>query len=245
MRRKRTGTSKAGATTSLARILRILESFYGKPEAPPATDPFEQIVFENAAYLADDAQREGALRALKRETGLDPARILAAPRARLLEIARRASIVPTNTVEKLRRTATIVLEDFGGDLDGALRCAPREAIKALKKFPSIGDPGAEKVLLFSRVLPVLALDSNALRVLLRLGFGKEERNYTKSYRAAQEAAALQLPKECETLIHAYQLLRRHGQELCKRNHPRCEACPVRRDCVYFKSLSTPSSRSTP
>ena len=34
-----------------------------------------------------------------------------------------------------------------------------------------GEPGAEKVLLFSGSAPVLALDSNALRVLLRLGFG--------------------------------------------------------------------------
>lgn len=232
--RRKTDASGASVITPLARILGILRRLYRKPEALSATDPFEQILFENAAYLADDARREEVFRALKRETGLNPARILSTPRARLHQIARRASILPAATVEKLRQIATIALEDFGGDLDEALRREPREAIRALKKFPSIGNPGADKILLFSRILPVLALDSNALRVLLRLGFGKEDRNYAKSYSAAQEAASRQLPKACGILIEAHQLLRRHGQELCKRTHPCCEACPLRPDCVYFK-----------
>jgi endonuclease III len=72
---------------------------------------------------------------------------------------------------------------------------------------------------------------------LRLGFGAIEKSYTKSYRSAQEAAAGQIPRDCGALIEAYQLLRRHGQELCKTNHPHCEACPVRAECVYFKTVS--------
>ncbi len=102
----------------------------------------------------------------------------------------------------------------------------------MKKFPSIGDPGAEKILLFSRNLPVLALDSNGLRVLIRLGYGKEDKNYTKQYRSAQEAVDFELQRDCGWLTEAHQLLRRHGQELCKRNHPLCEACPLRPECAY-------------
>jgi hypothetical protein len=33
-------------------------------------------------------------------------------------------------------------------------------------FPMIGEPGAEKILLFSGVLPVPALESNGVRVLV-------------------------------------------------------------------------------
>ena len=43
----------------------------------------------------------------------------------------------------------------------------------LKKFPAIGDPGVDKILLLTRTEPVMALDSNGLRVLVRLGFGAE------------------------------------------------------------------------
>jgi endonuclease III len=220
----------------LSRFLEALRKLYGRPQPPVVTDPFEQILFENVAYLADDVRRSEAFRLLKERTGLKPEKILATPRATLQEIARRG-ITPAATAEKLREIAAIALDEFGGDLSEVLGGPPEEARKALKKFPSIGDPGAEKILLFSGALPVLALDSNGLRVLFRLGFGKEDKSYAKSYRSAQAAAEVQLPKDCGVLIEAYQLLRRHGRELCKTKHPRCEACPVRPDCVYFKTIS--------
>jgi endonuclease III len=227
------------ATTRLTGILRTFEAFYGKPAPPEVTDPLEQILFENVAYLANDARRTEAFRLLKKLTGLKPERILAASPAALQEIGAKG-IMAGNTVDKLREIAAIALEDFGGNVSGVLGRPPGDAIKALKKFPSIGDPGAEKILLFSGALPVLALDSNGLRVLLRLGFGREEKNYSKSYRSAQEAAARDVPPDCSSLIEAHQLLRRHGQELCKTNHPCCEACPARVECLYFETVSRKS-----
>src|SRR5262249_35187496 len=108
-----------------------------------------------------------------------------------------------------------------------------------KKFPSIGEPGAEKILLLSETLPVLALESNGLRVLLRLGFGKEEKSYARSYRSAQEAASRELPNTCGGVVDAQLPLRRHGRQRCKRNHPLGEACPLRPDGSYYRSLSPP------
>jgi endonuclease III len=224
--------------TPLGGILRTLRAFYGKPAPPAVTEPFEQILLENVAYLPKDAARTEAFAELKRRTGLKPAKILAAPRASLHEVARRG-ITPAATVEKLLEIAAIAQDEFGGNLSGVLSGPPAEARKALKRFPSIGDPGAEKILLFSGSLPVLALDSNALRVLLRLGFGKEDKSYAKSYRSAQAAAEVDLPKEVAVLIEAHQLLRRHGQELCKTSHPRCDSCPVRAECIYFETMSRP------
>jgi endonuclease III len=226
----------AAAPRTLPRALKALRTIYGKPSAPRRTDPFELILYENVAYLASDARRDEAFAALGQRVGLTPEEILAAPPAVLREIAARG-ILPAGTVEKLREIAAIAMEDFGGDLSPILRLPPKEATRALTKFPSIGEPGAEKILLFSGALPVLALDSNGLRVLLRLGFGKEEKSYAKSYRLAQEAAARALPRTRKALIEAHLLLRRHGQELCRRNHPLCEACPLRPGCRYYLSLS--------
>ena len=231
--------SKKKTEAPLGGILRTLRAFYGKPEPPAVTDPFEQILLENVAYLAADAARVQAFAELKKRTGLKPARILAAPRPALHEIASRG-ITPAATVEKLLEIAAIAQDEFEGDLSGVLAGPPGEARKDLKKFPSIGDPGAEKILLFSGRHPVLALDSNGLRVLLRLGYGREDKSYAKSYRSAQAVAEVELPKDCGLLIEAYQLLRRHGQELCKTRHPRCESCPVRAQCVYFEKMSAPA-----
>ena len=220
----------------LPRILEALRKLYGRPRRPSVSDVFGLILHENVAYLASEERREEAFALLEKRVGLSPRDILAAPAPALREIAGRG-ILPSGTVEKLREIAAIAVEEFGGDLSGILRLPTKDAIRALRKFPSIGQPGAEKILLYSGTLPVLALDSNGLRVLLRLGFGTEEKSYAKSYRSAQEAAARELPKTCRALVEAHLLLRRHGQDLCKRNHPRCEACPLRLDCQYYCAQS--------
>jgi len=141
--------------------------------------------------------------------------------------------VPELSVEKLRRSAEIALEAFGGDLRPILRLPLAQAKKALKKFPAIGDPGAEKILLFCRAYPALALESNGLRVLLRLGYGEEKPNYSTTYRLVQEAIEGELVKEYSWLIKAHQLLRRHGQELCRRTKPQCEKCPFMKECPWY------------
>jgi endonuclease-3 len=223
------------APSRLQAFIGSLEAFYGRLAKPAPTDPLEMILWENIAYLADDARRAQAWETFRKRIGTTPEEILAAPRAELMTIA-RAGILAADRVEKIREIAAIALHEFGGDLNKALDEGPTRAKKALKKFPSIGDPGAEKILLFSRREPVLALDSNGLRVLLRLGYGKEDKNYSTSYRSAQEATRAEWKRDFDWLIAAHQLLRLHGQELCKRTRPRCEACPLRGECAYYRSL---------
>ena len=56
--------------------------------------------------------------------------------------------------------------NFGGDLACILKLPPQKAKKLLMRFPMIGEPGAGKILLFSGVLAVLALES-AVSVFLQ------------------------------------------------------------------------------
>ena len=93
------------------------------------------------------------------------------------------------SAEKLLTIAKIAHEEFQSDLSSVLRKLLPQAKKALKKFPSIGEPGAEKILLFTRSYPVLALDSNGLRVLCRVGFAEEQKNYSATYRLVQDSAS--------------------------------------------------------
>jgi endonuclease-3 len=109
-----------------------------------------------------------------------------------------------------------------------------KAKKALQKFPGIGGPGAEKILVFSRTYPVLALESNGLRVLLRLGFREEQKSYSTTCRLVQKAAGEGLDNDYPWLIQAHLLLRRHGQELCKRSKPECSKCPLAPDCEFYQ-----------
>ena len=223
------------AVPDLQKIVARLAAHYGKPKPPITTDPFELILLENVAYLVSDERREEAFSALRQHAGTKPHEILAAAHDEILQATRLGGMHPEQRVNRLREIALIAMNEFDGDLAQALKRPLPKAKQALRKFSSIGEPSAEKILLFTRSYPVLGLDSNGLRVLVRLGLGEEKKNYTATYRSIQEAIRDQLPEDYDWLISAHVLLRQHGKELCKTNAPLCEKCPVRQSCAYFKS----------
>jgi endonuclease-3 len=219
----------------LGLALSKVEEYYGRPKPPQFAGPLEMILWEVVAYLADDTRRRIAFEALRERVGLTPEEILAAPKKLLIDITRMGgAIAAEERAERLQATAQLTLDEFGGDLASVLKLPPQKAKRLLMRFPMIGEPGAEKILLFSGVFPVLALESNGVRALVRLGIGEDRKSYAATYRSVREATFGQLPEDCKLLTRAHLLLRRHGQELCLRNGPACHACVVNSDCPYFQ-----------
>lgn len=224
---------------NLPDLISRLEAFYGTPQPPTVTDPFEMILWENVAYLVDDERRARVFARLQEMVELDPEEILATPPRVLAEVISDGGMQPDMRAGKLIAAADEVLQLGVEGLRELVRTAPEKARKKLKRFPGIGEPGADKILLFSHAIRTLAPDSNALRTLVRLGFGEEDENYGRMYRSAANAVASQLPPDFPWLIRAHQLLRRHGQEICKRTVPLCEACPLTEGCRWFVERSAP------
>ena len=226
----------ASVPPSLNKIVSRLVKHYGKPKPPITTDPFELVLLENVAYLVSDERREEAFTALREHSGTKPHEILAASNEKILKATKLGGMHPEQRVHRLKEIALIAMNEFEGDVQQVLRLLPLpKAKQALRKFPSIGEPSAEKILLFAGVYPVLGLESNGVRVLLRLGFGEEKKNYSATYRSVQEAIGSQPKKDFAWLIDAHLLLRQHGKELCKTNNPKCDECSVRSDCVWLQN----------
>ncbi len=222
----------------LPELVSRLEALYGPPAPPAVTDPFEMVLWENVAYLVDDDRRAQVFARLREEVGLDPEDLLGTPTPVLAGVIRDGGMQPEHRAEKLTKAASTALAVGLDSLRELIRTAPDKARKALQRFPGIGEPGADKILLFSQAKRTLAPDSNALRVLVRLGFGEEDENYGRMYRSASEAVAPHLPEDFPGLIRAHQLLRRHGQEICRRGAPLCEACPLTDGCQWFLGRRT-------
>jgi len=219
--------------TSLTAIIGRLERHYGPPRREPPAGPFEMILWEIVAYLTDDCTRRAAFLALKTKTDCDPRRILATPLAELEKITRLGGAIASGErAGRLHLAARQVLEDFGGDLAATLRLPLPKAKKALMKFPMTGEPGAEKILLLCGAHPVLALDSNGLRVLQRLGFGQPQKSYAAAYRAVREAVLDEPATEIGFLQDAHLFLRIHGQRVCTRTRPACPDCPLTSLCPF-------------
>jgi endonuclease-3 len=217
-------------TWTLGEAIERLHGTYGRPEPPPSDDPFDLVLLENVAYLADSPARRDAFEMLEDEIGTSPHEILEAP-LRDLERVTSKGILGAKFAGKLRECARIAHEEFGGDLDDVIHEPLAVAKKALQKFPGIGEPGAEKILLFSGRHALLAPESNGLRVLVRLGLVREDKSYAKTYASAREAAK-SLPATPRAMQEAHLLLQLHGQTLCKRNDPRCSACPLASGCAH-------------
>jgi len=217
----------------MARVLTQLEKFYGKPKPPRPASAYEMVLHRLSGYPQSDVNCEKGFAALKKEIGSKPEDILEAPVEKLREAMRAGGIVPELRAQRLREIATRVETEFGGDLNALLKRPVAEAKKALRKFPTLGEAGAEKILLFTKTAPVAAVPSNCIHVPLRLGFGRESKNWAASYKSAQEAIRAELPKTCEAQLRAYLLFKQHGQTLCKSARPKCEECPVTDECRYF------------
>src|SRR6185436_2622978 len=104
-------------------------------------------------YLVDDERRARAFAVLKKRVGLTPAKLRAARPEVLHEVAALGGMHPSQRAERLREIGEIALE-LRDDLRGVLALPPAKARRALRKFPGIGEPGAEKILLFTETEPV-------------------------------------------------------------------------------------------
>lgn len=212
---------------------RTLGRFHGRPPRPVSRDPFRLILYEQVAYLVPDPIRRAAFKRLQTEVGLTAEAILAAPAATLRSIARAGgSIGVLERAARIRESAELVASRWGGDLGRALSLPLREARKALTAFPMIGPPGADRILAVTGAHAVFGLDSNGLRVCVRLGWGKETAGYSTSYRSVQEAVADQLPTRPARLADLAALLRKHGETVCRRSAPDCPACPLALRCRH-------------
>jgi endonuclease III len=218
-------------TSKLQRILAALRKYHGNVAPPPAKNAFELVIWEKVAYLTTDERRAAAFELMRKRVGLTPRAILAAEQSTLVEVlASSGAIGVESRVNNLVAAAELVVDEFDGSLDEVCSRPLNEAKKQLKRIYGIGDPGAEKILLLMRRHAVLGVDSNGLRVLQRLGYGTESKNYSAAYKSATAAALPELGADVGQLVEANVLLRRHGQTICKASAPMCDACVIRSVC---------------
>jgi endonuclease-3 len=224
-------SAKRSAPRGLKAAIAKLATLYPSPK--PMSDPLALIVWENIGYLIDDTRRAALFEEFRTRVGLDADKIMRAQSSVLLDIAKRGGMNPGTRVSRLKNIAAIARECDGGLLSTLKSLPLPKARTLLKKFPGIADPGADRILLFSGVSVQPALESNGLRVLVRLGFAPQQSSYGASYKAAVAVLEEQGTMERDWLMQAYVVLRAHGHALCKRAAPNCIACPLDKSCAHL------------
>jgi A/G-specific adenine glycosylase len=125
---------------------------------------------------------------------------------------------------RLREAAVAIVERHGGLVPGDLA--------ELRALPGVGEYTAAAVASFAHRQRHVVLDTNVRRVIERILGGRElpPNSLTKAERARAEAL---LPADAEAAatwnIAAMEL----GALVCTSTNPRCDLCPVRRDCAWL------------
>lgn len=223
----------AQSRISVPDLLDRLEKFYGPQEPAFPVEPYEFLVWWHCGYPASDAACEKGWKHLKQQVGIEPHQLLAASPAKIAAALKAGGMVPELRAERLKEIAMRVKDEFGGDLRSALTGPLAKVRKTLKSFPGIADPGADRILLFAGIAPLVAVPSNCTHVLIRILQGPEGENYLAGYREAQRAIAAEVPEKSDSRMGAYLLLKTHGQQTCKRTNPKCLECPVKSKCAFF------------
>jgi endonuclease III len=221
-----------GETHPLGEVLKRLEGHYGPQQATWPTDPYSFIVWWHCGYPASDAACEKGWKALNEQVGVTPEAILAATNAQLAQAMKPGGMVPELRAVRLKDITARVQDEFKGDLRANLPKNAKLARKELKKFSNIADPGADRILLFANIEPIAAVPSNCPHVLVRIQHGAERENYGVTYKEAQQGIEEGTKADFAARQRAYLLLKRHGQEICKRK-PKCEVCPVSAMCAFY------------
>ena len=218
---------------SVAALLDQLEAFYGPQQPDWPTDPYLFRIWWHCGYPASDASCQKGWESLNRQIGTGLAQLLSAPMPKLSAALKPGGMVPELRAMRVKEIAARVKDEFGGDLRAALSGPLAKVRKLLKAFPNIADPGADRILLFAGTAPLAAVPSNCPHVLVRLMHGQEHENYGRTYREAQQLIEENIPATLDARTRAYLLLKRHGQDVCKRTKPKCDKCIVSSACAYF------------
>jgi endonuclease III len=220
-------------TPALPKILDRLESHYGPQQPAFPTDPYQFLLWWHCGYPASDANCAKGWHSLNTELGTAPESLLSAAPKQLAAALQPGGMVPELRALRLKEVAARAQRECASNLRAHLAAVPlTQARKLLVKFPGIAGPGADRILRFAGIAPLPAVPSNCTQVLPRIQRVAAIINYNAAYRTSSEWIASELPETVEARTRAYLLIKRHGQELCKRTNPKCDLCPVRPNCRF-------------
>lgn len=215
------------AATRLPAIQAAVLEWYAANARPLAfrrtTDPWAVLLSE---VIAQQTQAARAAEAWERLIALFPTPASMAAVSPATVIREWRGLGYNRRALALHRAATAIVERHGGRVP--------DDLSELTALPGIGPYTARAVLAIAFDQPVAALDTNIRRVLARLApgapWGAATQPWADGFVPAHAAAAW---------THALMDL---GATICRKQRPRCEACPLRPLCPFEPTAVEPTTR---
>ena len=205
----------------LMAMYRALFKAYGPQHWWPGDTPFEVMVgavlTQNTAWV----NVEKAIKNLKRERLLSPARLRdVAPRRLALLI--RPSGTFNIKANRLAHLMTFLGGRYKGSIARMLRDDPGELRKGLLHVNGIGPETADSIILYAVGKPLFVVDAYTKRIFSRHGLVSEGARYDD----VQQLFMGSLLPDAGLFNEYHALLVKVGKIHCKKSLPRCNGCPL-------------------
>ena len=133
---------------------------------------------------------------------------------------------------RLRECAQVIVRDFGGSVP--------DSYEALLALPGIGPYTASALASFQFHERIPVLDTNIRRVFARVRDGVEFARRSAPSRAEYAAALDWLPENGADCARWNVAIMEFGALVCTQRSPKCQDCPLRKDCAWAKAGFPPA-----
>ena len=133
---------------------------------------------------------------------------------------------------RLRECAQVIVRDFGGSVP--------DSYEALLALPGIGPYTASALASFQFHERIPVLDTNIRRVFARVRDGVEFARRSAPSRTEFAAAVDWLPENGVDCARWNVAIMEFGALVCTQRSPKCQDCPLRKDCAWAKAGFPPA-----
>ena len=209
------------------RTMRRLETLYAPESWARGMTPFEILVSTILSQSTTVANERRGFEDLKAELGrVTPERVARASSGTVARAIWHAGLA-RQKAPRIRTVAKIVSERWGGRLDAILSQPTDRAREALLSLPGVGPKTADVVLAMAGGHATFPVDTHVARIARRWNLVARG-----DYETIRTALERWTPPARRIAWHLAMIA--HGRTLCTARNPRCDVCPVRRDCDWYR-----------
>jgi len=210
------------------RVHRALIKLYGEPKPRRRRDALSQLVHTILSQSNTDINTDRTFAQLRAKFSTWE-QVRDAPRRDVVRAIRSAGLANTKAprIQAILRQLT---KERGKLSLNFLRKMPvGDARNYLLGLKGVGPKTAAIVLLFTFGMPAFPVDTHVYRVTKRLGWIDAHASREKAHKILESV----VPPKLYYPLHLN--LIEHGRAICKAGKPRCEMCPLRGICAYYRA----------
>ena len=210
------------------RTMRTLEQRHPMEDWSRGMTPFEILISTILSQSTTAANERRGLTGLREAVGQITPETLASTPERVIRGAIWHAGLARQKAPRIRACAHDLIHRWGGSLESVLLLPTAVARAELMSLPGVGPKTADVVLAMAGGHATFPVDTHIARIARRWNLVRGP-----GYERTRAALETWTPAAKRTAWHLAMIA--HGRELCKAHDPNCDACPVRRDCDWYRA----------